>query len=84
MLASDSQPEQLAKLTAAFDRAWPRVFLANGANTRAEWETLRQRLADYILTRASRGEFDPNMLAEQAVRALVKRGGTVPNSQHAA
>jgi len=84
MLSSHYDPEQLAKLTAAFDQAWPRVLLANGASTRAEWETLRQRLADYILTCASRGEFDPDMLTEQAKRVLVKREGAAPNSQHAA
>jgi hypothetical protein len=72
-VASEYQPEQLAKLTAAFDQAWPRILLTNGANTPAQLEWLRKRLANYILACASRGEFDPDKLSTMAVRALVKR-----------
>jgi hypothetical protein len=72
--AFDYQPEQLGKRTVAFDKAWPRVFLANGASTHAQLERLRQRLADYL--RARQGEFDPDILEEKAVRALVKRKRT--------
>jgi hypothetical protein len=72
--AFDYQPEQLGKRTVAFDKAWPRVFLANGASTHAQLERLRQRLADYL--RARQGEFDPGILEEKAVRALVKRKRT--------
>jgi hypothetical protein len=71
--AFDYQPEQLGKRTVAFDQAWPRVFLANGASPHAQLERLRQRLADYL--HARQGEFDPDTLEEQAVRALVKRKG---------
>jgi hypothetical protein len=75
--AFDYQPKQtLAKHTVAFDQAWPRVFLANGASTHAQLERLRQRLADYLLSSASQGESDPDILTEQAVRALVKRKRT--------
>ena len=72
--AFDCQPEQLGRHTVAFDQAWPRVFLANGASTRAQLERLRQRLADYL--RARQGEFDPDILEEQAIRSLVKRKRT--------
>jgi hypothetical protein len=68
--AFDYQPP---KRTIAFDQAWPRVFLANGGSTQAQLEQLRNRLADYLRGRASQGQSDPDILAEQAVRALVKR-----------
>ena len=69
------EPEQLAKLTDAFDRAWPQVFLASGApESPAELERLRQSLCNYLL--ASRGEFDPQKLAVQALLALIKRDRT--------
>lgn len=72
--AFDYQPEQLGKHIIAFDTVWPRVFLANGASTHAQLERLRQRLASYL--RARQGEFDPDIIEEEAVRALVKRKST--------
>jgi hypothetical protein len=80
--ARDYQPEQLAKLTAAFDQAWPQVLLANGASTPAQLKRLRQRLADYILDCASGGEFDSEKLREMALHALVRRDtSTNPGSK---
>jgi hypothetical protein len=67
------QPEQIAQLTEAFERAWPQVALVNGAGIPVELELLRQRLANYIMACASQGDFDPEKLAEQAVRAFNKR-----------
>ena len=74
------EPEQLAKLTEAFDRAWPQVSLASGMpDGPAELERLRQSLCNYLL--ASRGEFDPQKLAVQALLTLIKRDRTAPSSQ---
>jgi hypothetical protein len=76
-VASDYEPEQLAKLTAAFDQAWPQVLLAKGASTPAQLEWLRKLLANYILDCASRSEFDPEKLSEIALRSLVR-----PDTSH--
>lgn len=69
------QPEQLAKLTAAFDQAWSQLSFAQRADTPLELEWLRRRLANYLLACASRGEFDPDKLTEQALRALCRVRG---------
>ena len=53
-VAASYQPEQLAKLTEAFHRVWPRVFLANGGDSDDELNRLQQRLANYLLACASR------------------------------
>jgi hypothetical protein len=53
------QPEQLANLTEAFNLAWPQIMLANRTASDIELEGLRQRLANFIVACASRGEFDP-------------------------
>ena len=72
-VASSYQPEQLAKLTEAFNQAWPPVSFAHRDCNTAELEWLRRRLANYLLACASTGEFDPDKLTEQALRALIKR-----------
>ena len=72
-VAAAYQPEQLAKLTEAFHRVWPRVFLANGGYSDDEFNRLQQKLANYLLACASRGEFDPDILEEHVCRALLKR-----------
>ena len=64
------QPEQLANLTEAFNLAWPQIMLANRAATDIELEGLRQRLANFIVACASRGEFDPARLRDTAFRAF--------------
>lgn len=69
------QPEQIAKLTAAFDQAWLQLSFAHRTNTPLELEWLRRRLANYLLACASGGEFDPDKLAEQALRALCRVQG---------
>ena len=69
-VASAFQPEQLAKLTEAFNLAWPQIMLANRAARDIELERLRQRLANFILACASRGEFDPARLRDTAFRAF--------------
>lgn len=71
-VAASYQPEQLARLIDAFNRAWPTVYFANRLDNAVQSAWLRKRLADYILACASRGEFDPARLAEQALRALNK------------
>ena len=43
------QPEQIAKLTAAFDQAWLQLSFAHRTNTPLELEWLRRRLANHLL-----------------------------------
>ena len=75
------QPEELAKLTDAFNLAWPEVLLARGAGTRPQLAWLKQTLAHYLIACARLGEFDPEKLKAEAVSALT--GGTsTPDSQH--
>ena len=64
------QPEQLANLTEAFNLAWPQIMPANCAATDIELEGLRQRLANFMVACASRGEFDPARLRDTAFRAF--------------
>jgi hypothetical protein len=63
------QPEQLDNLTAAFDAVWRQLLFAETAKTPLELKLLRQRLAYHILASASTGQFDPEKLTEQALRA---------------
>lgn len=72
-VAASYQPEQLTKLTDAFNRAWPTLYFANRLDNAVQSAWLRKRLADYILACASRGECDPDKLAEKALQALNKR-----------
>lgn len=72
-VAAFYQPEQLSKLTDAFNRAWPTLYFANRLDNAVQSAWLRKRLADYILACANRGEFEPDKLAEQALRALSKQ-----------
>jgi hypothetical protein len=65
-VASNFQPEQLTKMTAAFARAWPRV--CHSANSPSELKWLQKRLANYILACASGGEFDPDKLFQYVPR----------------
>ena len=67
------QPEQLNKLTEAFDLAWPQIMLAYGPATDLQLEQLRQRLANFIVACACRGEFEPEKLAQTALRAFTNR-----------
>src|SRR5215210_2502569 len=73
-VATHFEPEQLDKLTAAFDTAWPQLLLAIKPETHLKERLLRQRLAHYILATASTGQFQPEILTEQALRALIYRG----------
>jgi hypothetical protein len=75
-VASHFEPEQLAQLSAAFDEVWPRVLLANASGPKGQAEWLRKRLANYLLACASNGEFNPDKLTEQAIRALTRRHRT--------
>ena len=45
-------------------------LLANGTATNPELEQMRQRLANFIIACASRGEFAPEKLRETALRAF--------------
>jgi len=47
-VANSYQPEQLDKLTEAFNLVWPHV-LANGTATDIELELIRRRLANFIV-----------------------------------
>ena len=78
------QPEQLEKLTEAFDRAWPAVSLASPPGDFIQMTWQKKRLANYILACASRGEFDPDKLAVQAFLALIKPDRSAPSLQRPA
>ena len=65
------QPEQLNKLTEAFDLVWPQIMPANGAATELEW--LQERLANFIIACASPGQFEPEKLRQTALRAFRNR-----------
>ena len=67
------QPEQLNKLTEAFDLAWPQILLAYGTATEMQLGQLRQRLANFIVACACRGEFQPEKLVQTALRAFTNR-----------
>ena len=68
---SSYQPEQLAKLTEAFDQIWPEV--RPEAATADQLDQLRQRLANFMVACASRGEFEPERLRSTALRAFAKK-----------
>ena len=70
---NDYQPEQLAKLTEAFNLVWPEI-LANSAGTEIQIERLRQQVANFIIACASSGgEFDTEKLRATALRAFTNR-----------
>jgi hypothetical protein len=72
-VASDFQPDELDKLTAAFDGAWQRLVVANGVDTDLQIELLRKTLAQHIIAYAKTGQLDPEKLKDSALRALMKR-----------
>jgi hypothetical protein len=67
---SSFQPEQLDKLTEAFNLVWMEIGLADGAATNVELEQLRRRVANFIVACASNGEFHPEKLKATALRAF--------------
>ena len=67
---SSYQPEQLANLSEAFNLVWPEIMRANGTATDSQLDQLRQRLANFIVTCACRGEFEPEKLKATALRAF--------------
>ena len=69
-VASSYQPEQLVKLAKAFDLVWPEVMQAKGAATDIQLDRLRKRLANAC---ACLGEFEPEKLAQTALRAFTTR-----------
>ena len=74
---NDYQPEQLAKLTEAFNLVWPAIILANGVGTEIQIERLRQEVANFIIAYASgSGEFDVEKLRATALRAFTNRSAT--------
>ena len=68
------QPEELAKLTEAFNLAWPEGW-RGGASTQPQLGWLKQTLAHYLIACARLGEFDPVKLKEEAVAALTGATG---------
>jgi hypothetical protein len=78
------QPEQLDKLTDAFNLVWPQVVLANGTATDIELERIRHRLANFIVACASRGEFEPEKLRQTAPRAFLPKSSRMPDEKAAA
>ena len=77
-VANSYQPEQLVKLTEAFDLVWPKVVLANGAATDIQLDRIRNRLANFIVACASLGEFEPEKLSETAFRAFLPKSSMTP------
>ena len=77
-VANSYQPEQLDKLTEAFNLVWPQVVLANGTATDIELERIRHRLANFIVACASLGEFEPEKLRETALRAFLPKSSMRP------
>ena len=72
-VSNSYQPEQLHKLTKAFDLAWPQIVLTYGPATDLQLEQLRQRLANFIVACACRGELEPEKLVQTALRAFATR-----------
>jgi hypothetical protein len=72
-VASDFQPDELDKLTAAFNGAWQQLVIANGVDTELQIELLRKQLAQHIVAFARTGQLDPEKLKDSALRALMKR-----------
>ena len=77
-VANSYQPEQLDKLTDAFNLVWPQVVLANGTATDIELELISHRLANFIVACASLGEFEPEKLRETALRAFLPKSSMTP------
>ena len=77
-VANSYQPEQLDKLTDAFNLVWPEIMLANGAATDIQLDRLRRRLANFIVASASLGEFEPERLRETAFRAFLPKSSMTP------
>ena len=57
----------------AFDLAWPQITLAQSPATEIQLEQLRQRLGNFIVACACRGEFEPEKLVQTALRAFIIR-----------
>jgi len=72
-VSNSYQPEQLNKLTEAFDLAWPQIVLPYGPATDLQLEQLRQRLANFIVACACLREFEPEKLCQTALRAFTTR-----------
>ena len=77
-VANSYQPEQLDKLTEAFNLVWPQVVLANGTATDIELERIRHRLDNFIVACASLGEFEPEKLRGTALRAFLPKSSMTP------
>ena len=69
-VSNSYQPEQLKKLTEAFDLAWTEIMRSYGTATEMQLGQLRQRLANFIVACACRGEFQPEKLVQTALRAF--------------
>jgi hypothetical protein len=67
------QPDQLDKLNAAFEAAWPHLLFTDIPRTSLELNQLKEKLAHHILASASSGVFDPEKLKEAALRALMRQ-----------
>jgi hypothetical protein len=72
-VASDFQPDELDKLTAAFNGAWQQLLVANAVDTELQGELLKTTLAQHIIACARSAQFDPEKLKDSALRALMKR-----------
>ena len=72
-VSNSYQPEQLQKLTEAFDLALCQIMLAHSTATEIQLEQLRQRLGNFIVACACRGEFEPEKLVQTALRAFATR-----------
>ena len=69
---SSFEPQQLNALAEAFDIAWKRIA-PKISNRSADMEFARLVLADVILSLTRHGNFDPQWLADHAVRIVLPR-----------
>ena len=69
-VSASYQPEQLKKLTEAFDLAWPEIMRSQSTASEIQLKQLRQRLCNFIVACACRGEFEPEKLVQTALRAF--------------
>ena len=69
-VSNSYQPDQLNKLSQAFELVWPHIVDKYGAATDVQLESLRTRLANFIVACACHGELDPDRLRQTALRAF--------------
>lgn len=65
-------PLEISQLTTAYDRALTSITENLASTSRLTGRELRHRLAASIFAQAQRGQLDPEMLSEGALRSLAR------------